>query len=257
MSRTIRAFFVLVCVVLAHATAAQADSWAACRSQDPSRAIDSCSAIISANPDKSEHLADHLADAYALRGIAHVANKDMARGLADLDKAISLKPNHAGAYLERGRAHEALGRYALAKQDFNQAARLFEALELGNPQPSDANTTTSLLTPGDAGEVVQPGAVTGDTPSSSAIPLPSAKPNTYERQRVRTRPATKTRPKATKSKRSSTKKKRAKTKKKSTHKKTASKSKPRKTKKTTKAKPDVRQKVTKQINCSIAGGFDC
>lgn len=230
MHRTLPRFVTFIWLALCLAlpllspTGAMADGWAGCRSQDPTAAVSACTSLIEARRGKP---AD-LAEAYTLRGAARIAQKDVSAGIADLDKAISLKADHAGAYLERGRAHETLGKYQLAKQDFNQAADLFEAEELRNSQ-----TKTNAV----------------PVPSKPVVTAPPAraKPPTIKKKRVYKKKTVKPKPKrkVTKKKSKSKKKKQAK------------KKKPKKKKKTAKAKPNVRAKVNSQINCSIAGGFNC
>lgn len=222
MLRSIVALMAIL-ISLAVSLPASADDWAHCRSGEPVRVMSGCTAIIDTKPDDVVA----LSQAYTLRGTAYIEREEVERAVSDFDRAISLNPNHAGAFLERGRAHEKQGRYALAKGDFEHAAKLFEE----TARPTTANPI-------------------------AAVPPTVAKPEKVFKQKKRT-----TKPKSVKKKRVYKKKSVKKKKTKSKPKKTARKSKPKskKKKKTAQKKkpPTVWKKVNKQLGCSIAGGFDC
>ena len=59
--------------------------------------------------------------AYAARGSVLVRRKEYDLAIADLDTAIRLKPDFAGAYYTRGRAHQLLKQTAQARADYRQA----------------------------------------------------------------------------------------------------------------------------------------
>lgn len=63
------------------------------------------------------------ASAYLRRGVI-LAEKDPARGLQDLDAALSISPNWAAAWATRGRINEAAGRREAAAGDYRRAFEL-------------------------------------------------------------------------------------------------------------------------------------
>ena len=67
-----------------------------------------------------------LADAYYKRGSFYVWRQgDFDRGIADLDKALELDPDHVMAYRTRGWAHQRNGDYDRANADYDAAIRRY------------------------------------------------------------------------------------------------------------------------------------
>jgi len=78
------------------------------------------------------------ADAYARRGAARLARKDLAGALADLDRACEIAPQVAGYFMRRGEVRIALGQPDRALADFDVAARL-------DPTAGDALLARAML----------------------------------------------------------------------------------------------------------------
>ncbi|HEX9905167.1 MAG TPA: caspase family protein, partial [Propylenella sp.] len=68
---------------------------------------------------------------YINRGVAHVRQGDLNRGIIDFDRAIRLSPEDGSAHLGRGLAYQAQGDFHLALTDLRSAERLLAA---GDPQ---------------------------------------------------------------------------------------------------------------------------
>jgi len=92
-----------------YAEAYSSRAWAHYYSSGNSKAIEDFSRAISLDPKNPEY--------YYWRGFpyAHMRN---------WDKAIKLKPDHAGAYYNRGFANKVLGNNAEAKADMNKGREL-------------------------------------------------------------------------------------------------------------------------------------
>jgi len=61
---------------------------------------------------------------YKDRGVAYLDKGDYGRAIADLSKAIELKPDYADAYHDRGVAYRRKGDYDLAIADYSKAIEL-------------------------------------------------------------------------------------------------------------------------------------
>ena len=131
----------------------QDEYWPVCASNDASRSIAACSAIIRARGPNlalafydrgiawrqtrrfDRALADlnralrsqpHFAAAFVERGIVHYEMRDYLRAIADDDAAIRLKPDLAEAYNNRALARLKLAQFELATADFNRTIRLHQ-----------------------------------------------------------------------------------------------------------------------------------
>ncbi|MEL7047360.1 MAG: hypothetical protein AAFO75_00105 [Pseudomonadota bacterium] len=140
--------FIGLSAVSASATAQNLrDDWADCRSGTFERVVPGCTAII----ERAPAVMSSLAEAYYLRAIAYIPRGDVEKGLQDLNRALTAKPDFAKAFLERGRIHEKQGRYLLAKRDYEQAVAVFDAEEMNDPDsranPSNAPETTLAFLP--------------------------------------------------------------------------------------------------------------
>lgn len=62
--------------------------------------------------------------AYNNRAVAYFEKGEAEQALADLNKAIELKPDYAEAWYNRGVVHETLGNKREAEKDFAEAERL-------------------------------------------------------------------------------------------------------------------------------------
>jgi len=72
-----------------------------------------------------------LANAYNLRGVAHVAMGESRQAIEDLTEAIRLNPQLARAYLNRGAAYFYTGQRQLALADLDEAIRLDPRADAG------------------------------------------------------------------------------------------------------------------------------
>ena len=87
---------------------------------------------------ESSPFAIDLPEVYAHRGLAYLAQGEVNKALADLDRAIELQPTLALAFYARGVARFALGDYDLALTDLDAV------LELNN-DPEVRQAAESLL----------------------------------------------------------------------------------------------------------------
>ncbi|MFP4101590.1 tetratricopeptide repeat protein [Coleofasciculus sp.] len=67
----------------------------------------------------------NYADAYSNRGLAYLAQGNLQKALTDLSQGIEMNPNNAEAYYGRARTHVRLGNEEEAIADFQKAADLF------------------------------------------------------------------------------------------------------------------------------------
>ena len=65
-----------------------------------------------------------IAEAHFHRGVSYLYKEDFARGFADLDKAIELKPDNTVMYLMRAAAYEERGEFQKAVADYKNVLRL-------------------------------------------------------------------------------------------------------------------------------------
>jgi len=68
-------------------------NWEKCKAEDPDTSIAGCTALIQAGQESTVD----LASAYFDRGIAYRDKKEYDLALQDLDQALKLKPDFAGA----------------------------------------------------------------------------------------------------------------------------------------------------------------
>lgn len=68
-----------------------------------------------------------LPQCYYVRGRAHFENRDYVRAILDYSESIRLDGKNAKAFLERARAHGAVGEQAQASADRAAAERLQQA----------------------------------------------------------------------------------------------------------------------------------
>lgn len=97
---------------------------------NPDRAIEACSAVISAGVvDRQD-----LATAFKNRGNAYDDKGQYDRAIQDYDHAIAINPDDGNAFNNRGTSHRARGQYDLAIQDYDQAIGLLpnNAMTLNN-----------------------------------------------------------------------------------------------------------------------------
>lgn len=85
----------------------------------PASVIEGCDALL-ARGDTAEN----TAIAFHNRALAYVALGDFARAMSDLDQAIELNPRYAPALRDRGGGHALQGDYSRAIADLDQAFRL-------------------------------------------------------------------------------------------------------------------------------------
>lgn len=137
--RSIWTAFIVTLLCLLVPQVAHADDWAGCRSERADRAVKSCSAIL-AQPNVG---VARRAEAFRLRGEARVKRDNLQRAIEDFNAAIALNPSAGSAYFARGRAFEASGQFALAKRDFERAARVFETGGAGTVQPASPKAATA------------------------------------------------------------------------------------------------------------------
>ena len=79
-------------------------------------AIRPCTKIITSGRAKRED----LASAYDGRGASYLYRGDLARALADFDKAIEINPSRAAFYDDRGVTYTRMGQYDRALADFDK-----------------------------------------------------------------------------------------------------------------------------------------
>jgi tetratricopeptide (TPR) repeat protein len=97
--------------------AALADDKSDClNDKDRELQIKACSAII--QRDAKDVIA------YYKRGVAYQFKGDLDRAIADYNKTIELRPNHARAYESRGSAYASKGVYTNAVADVTKASEL-------------------------------------------------------------------------------------------------------------------------------------
>ena len=75
--------------------------------------VASCTQILQSNPADFNALAN--------RAVGLRLSGDYDRAIADFDAAVSINPNIAGLYLERGLAYDAKGEHLAAIRDFSEA----------------------------------------------------------------------------------------------------------------------------------------
>ena len=78
--------------------------------------------------DRAIRLKPDLDGAYINRGNARQKLEQYEAAIADYDEAIRMKPDHAEAYINRGNARQKLEQYEAAIADCNEAIRLKPAL---------------------------------------------------------------------------------------------------------------------------------
>ena len=76
---------------------------------------------IEINPENTE-----TGNIYEARGQVHMRFKDYDAAIADLDRAIQLKPNKISALEERAKLHEQLGDKQAARKDWENIAQLYQ-----------------------------------------------------------------------------------------------------------------------------------
>ena len=74
--------------------------------------------------DQAISLDPQLAPAYVNRGVAHKNLGQLQRAIQDYDEATRLDPQNPVAYSNRGNAYATLGRYQRAIQEYEEAIRL-------------------------------------------------------------------------------------------------------------------------------------
>jgi tetratricopeptide (TPR) repeat protein len=85
----------------------------------PSAQIVACTKVINSGRVKGDYLADY----YATRGAAYLANKQPGQAIADFNKALTIRQS-AELYLQRGLAHMTKRSFDAAKTDLSQAIKL-------------------------------------------------------------------------------------------------------------------------------------
>lgn len=205
---------------LTPANAADGKAWTDCKSSSAERIEAGCSAIITADATKTSSRVEALIRRSKMR----TADANLDGAAADLDRAITLDPSNGAAYLERGRVHELQGRFAKATADYEKAAKVFATLTPGVEPDAKAEPAAVMPPP------VRP-------KSHSRASDPKATP---AKRRVRHKPKRRV-------KRKAQRKAHRRTAQRKTHHRTSQRG----------PKENIRSKVDKQINCTIAGGFDC
>lgn len=260
MTRQRHGFMAVIALAAVTASAAaHADAWDGCQSAEPAEAVQACTSIVDSNPDN----VNNLAAALVLRAKAFTARKEYDRASADLGRAIALRPDNPQAYLARGRVHEETGAYGKAKDDYDQAVRLFDAKK----SAVEVETKTSLTTPVEVEADVEPGVIAqgdasgtieDDRASATGPLLPPAKPETYrEEARAAALEQEEAERAARRARQEQRRHSRPAPRNKTTYNRPSpkhhAKSQPRKQK----PKEDIRAKVNNQIICSVNGGFNC
>jgi tetratricopeptide (TPR) repeat protein len=77
-------------------------------------------------PAERYYIHNTLANAYYLQGMARYGLDDLPGAIATLNQALTLNPNAALVYRDRGLIYQALGQPEKAKQDLQKAAQLFK-----------------------------------------------------------------------------------------------------------------------------------
>ena len=95
------------------------ENWNKCKADDPDTSIAGCTALIQANQETT----NDLANAYYNRGIAYRDKKDLDSALQDLDKALQLNPNFPSALNSRGNTYADKGENDRAIADYTEAIR--------------------------------------------------------------------------------------------------------------------------------------
>src|SRR5262249_24376671 len=116
-----------VTAVALHATPAaaqQSQSWTWCVNKDHAysndQAIKGCTGVIQAGKETQRD----LAIAYNNRGIAHYANDDYDKSIADFTQAIKLDKNYPDAYQARASAYSDNGDHDRAVADYNTSIEM-------------------------------------------------------------------------------------------------------------------------------------
>lgn len=248
---------ILAAIVLTAAVAATpvlADDWDGCQSGDPATVVQACTAIVDTNPDN----VNNLAAALVLRAKAFTARKQYDRASADLGRAIALRPDNPQAYLARGRVHEELGAYSKAKEDYDEAVRLFDDRSSVGEVETKASLTTPATAAGDEPGVIAQGDASGTVADETAAAgplLPPAKPEAL-REEARAAALEQERDERAAREQRRTHAKPAPRKTQTQHRpapKRQAKSQPR----PQKPQEDIRAKVNNQIACKLNGGFNC
>ena len=91
------------------------ENWKQCRSDDPERRIEGCSALIQSSQESDINLAEALYD----RGLAYRHRGNYEDAIKDFDQALRLNPSFADAFYERGSAYSHLRNYVRAIQDYD------------------------------------------------------------------------------------------------------------------------------------------
>src|SRR5579863_2660464 len=95
------------------------DNWNKCKADDPDTSIAGCTALIQSGQESTTD----LSSAYFDRGIAYRQKKEYDLAMQDLDEAIKLKPDFAGALNTRGNVYSDKGEVDRAISDYNDAIR--------------------------------------------------------------------------------------------------------------------------------------
>jgi tetratricopeptide (TPR) repeat protein len=124
--------------------AALADDKSDClNDKDRELQIKACSAII--QRDAKDVIA------YYKRGVAYQFKGDLDRAIADYNKTIELRPNHARAYESRGSAYASKGVYTNAVADVTKASELAQkkapAPKTATPAPPRDKMATKPAAP--------------------------------------------------------------------------------------------------------------
>lgn len=117
-----RLFFIILGLFIT--SAALADDWKDCESNDIERAIKGCSAVINGGPETEKN----LAIAHYKRGVAYRPNlralNDFGSAIEYYGLAMALNPNDADIHYLRGDAYAAAGQIDLAIADYDEAIAL-------------------------------------------------------------------------------------------------------------------------------------
>lgn len=249
---------VLSLAALAATTPARADDWDSCQSGEPETVVQACTTIIDSNPNN----VNNLAAALVLRAKAFTTRKEFDRASADLGRAIALRPDNPQAYLARGRVHEETGSYAKAKEDYDEAVRLFDAKKSAVEIETKTTLTVPLTGEAEPGVIPQgdaSGTIEEEAATANSGPLlPPAKP---EALREEARAAALAQEAAEREARKERAARRSydkpETRKKATYQRPAAKHQAKSQPRQQKPKEDVRAKVNNQIACKLNGGFNC
>ncbi|MGB8847110.1 MAG: tetratricopeptide repeat protein, partial [Terracidiphilus sp.] len=95
-------------------------NWDKCKADDPDTSVAGCTALIQSGQESTTD----QASAYFDRGIAYRQKKEDDQAMQDLNQALKLKPDFAGALNTRGNVYSDEGEYDRAISDYNDALRI-------------------------------------------------------------------------------------------------------------------------------------